>query len=67
MAKKKVMNTVSAGLLVLLMLGLAGFGLTDFGGSVRTAATVGNAEITTNQFARAYDGQINNFQRQTGK
>ena len=67
MAKKKVMNTVSAGLLVLLMLGLAGFGLTDFGGSVRTAATVGDAEITANQFARAYDGQINNFQRQTGQ
>ena len=67
MAKKKVMNTVSTGLLVLLMLGLAGFGLTDFGGSVRTAATVGNAEITTNDFSRAYEGQINNFQRQTGQ
>lgn len=67
MAKKKVMNTVSTGLLVLLMLGLAGFGLTDFGGSVRTAATVGNAEITTNQFARAFDAQLNNFQRQTGQ
>ena len=67
MAKKKVMNTVSAGILILLMLGLAGFGLTDFGGSVRTAATVGNAEVTTNQFARAYDRQISNFQQQTGQ
>ena len=67
MAKKKVMNTVSTGLLVLLMLGLAGFGLTDFGGSVRTAASVGDAEITTNDFARAYEGQINEFQRQTGQ
>lgn len=41
------------GLMSLLILGLGGFGVTNFGGSVRAIGAVGGKEISTNDYARA--------------
>ena len=67
MAKKKGTSAVTAVILLLLILGLAGFGVTNFGGSVRAVATVGSAEIETNDYAQAIQNQLQQLQRQTGQ
>ncbi len=67
MAKKKGTSAVTMVILLLLILGLAGFGVTNFGGSVRAVATVGSAEIESNDYARAIDAQLRQLQRQTGQ
>ena len=67
MAKSKGKSAVTFGIMALLILGLAGFGVTNFGGSVRTVATVGSAEVTTNEYALAVDAQMRAFQAQTGQ
>ncbi|MHB1110164.1 MAG: peptidylprolyl isomerase [Devosia sp.] len=52
-----------------LIVGLAGFGISnvifDIGSS--TVARVGDQEITTREFQRAYDTQLNQFAQQTGQ
>lgn len=67
MAKKKAGNAALWVIIGLLIVGLAGFGATNFGGSVRSVATVGNVEIGVNEYARAVETQLRNFQRQTGQ
>ena len=67
MAKGKGKNTVTLGIIGLLVLGLVGFGLTDFGGSIRSVATVGKAEVSTDDYARAIQNQLRQFQAQTGQ
>jgi peptidyl-prolyl cis-trans isomerase D len=67
MAKSKGKSTVTFLIMGLLILGLAGFGLTDFGGSVRSVATVGNAEVTTEDYARSVQQQMRRFSAQTGQ
>jgi peptidyl-prolyl cis-trans isomerase D len=67
MAKKKGTNTVTLLLLILLVAGLAGFGVTNFGGSLGSVARVGSTEITTSDYARAVEAQLTAFQRQTGQ
>jgi peptidyl-prolyl cis-trans isomerase D len=53
----------------LLLLGLAGFGiqnvLLDLGSN--TLAKVGNEDVTTTQFQRAYQQQLNAYAQQTGQ
>jgi len=53
----------------LLLIGLAGFGISnvllDLGST--TLAKVGNEDITTTQFQRAYQQQLNQFAQQTGQ
>lgn len=53
----------------LLLIGLAGFGISnvllDLGST--TLAKVGSEEITTTQFQRAYQQQLNQFAQQTGQ
>lgn len=67
MAKKKGTNTVTLLLLILLIAGLAGFGVTNFGGSLQSVGRVGSTEITTRDYARAIEAQLNAFQAQTGQ
>lgn len=67
MARKKAGNAALWVIVVLLILGLAGFGATSFGGSQRSVASVGTVEISVNDYARAVDAQMRNFQRQTGQ
>jgi peptidyl-prolyl cis-trans isomerase D len=53
----------------LLLIGMAGFGISnvllDLGST--TLARVGNEDITTTQFSRAYQQQLNQFAQQTGQ
>jgi len=54
MAKKgKISNIVVWVILGLLIVGLAGFGTGNFGGTVRNVATVGETEIALNTYGRA--------------
>ncbi len=54
-------------LLGLLVLGLAGFGVDSFGGSVRSIGRVGAREIGTTQYARALQQEIRAFEAQIGQ
>ena len=67
MAKKKAGNAVLWVIILLLVIGLAGFGATNFGGAVRSVATVGDVEIDVNEYARGVEAQVRNFSRLTGQ
>ena len=67
MAKKKASNVFVWIIMGLLVAGLAGFGLTNFGGSVRTVATVGDTEIDYQTYARVLQNQAQSYQRLTGQ
>lgn len=67
MAKKKGTNSVTFVILLLLIFGLAGFGVTNFGGATRNVATVGNVDVGVNDYARAVDAQIRQFETQMGQ
>ena len=60
---KKASNIAVWVILVLLILGLVGFGVGDFGGSVRTVAKVGETEITVDEYARVLQNRL----RQSGE
>ena len=51
----------------LLVIGLAGFSITSFGGGSRAIGKVGDTEITTDQYARAFQSQLNAFSQQIGQ
>lgn len=54
-------------ILGLLILGLAGFGATSFGGSMRSIGQVGETEIRVDGYARAVQQDLRTFQQQTGQ
>ncbi len=54
-------------LMGMLIIGLGGFGVTSFSGAKTRLATVGDIEITTNDYARALRTQINAFSQQIGQ
>lgn len=64
--KRKVGSTLVWGLLVLLMLGLGGFGVTNFGGGVTSIGRVGDREIDVNDYSRALRQQVDQMSRQFG-
>ncbi|WP_136644402.1 peptidylprolyl isomerase [Tabrizicola sp. YIM 78059] len=51
----------------MLILGLGGFGVTNFGGGVTTIGKVGSTEITTDAYARAFRAQQNALSQQLGR
>ncbi|PKP74679.1 MAG: peptidylprolyl isomerase [Alphaproteobacteria bacterium HGW-Alphaproteobacteria-6] len=65
--RKKRANTVVWILMALLILGLGGFGATNFGGSLRTIGSVGDQEIGLNDYARALNAEIDRVSRQIGQ
>ncbi len=65
--KKKTSNFVVWIILLLLIVGLGGFGVSNFGGSTTAIATVGDAEVTTNDYYRALQQELRGFQAQTGQ
>jgi len=67
MAANKGKSFITFAILGLLILALAGFGVTEFGGSVRSVATVGKAEVETVDYQRAIQAQLQQLQRQTGQ
>lgn len=54
-------------LLGMLILGLAGFGIGNFGGSIRSLGKVGETEIDVNTYARALQAQLRVASQQTGR
>lgn len=67
MAKKQGMGAGMWVIMGLLILSLGGFGVTQFGNSVSSVAEVGDVEITADEYARAVQAQMGEFQRQTGQ
>jgi peptidyl-prolyl cis-trans isomerase D len=51
----------------MLILGLGGFGITGFGGGVTKIGSVGDVEITTDEYARAVQSQVRAFAQQFGQ
>lgn len=68
--KKKASRTQTSMLvwvlMAMLITGLGGFGVTNFGTSATAVATVGAVEIEANDYARALRGQINRLSQQFG-
>lgn len=56
--KNKGTNIVVWVILVLLIVGLAGFGATNFGGTVNSIGKVGDREIGVQRYARDLQNQI---------
>ena len=54
-------------ILLLLIVGLGGFGVSSFGGSVRSIGAVGEKEISVDDYARALQQELRAFEAQTGQ
>jgi peptidyl-prolyl cis-trans isomerase D len=54
-------------LMAMLVLGLGGFGVTNFGGGLTAIGSVGDREITVNDYARAMQQEINALSAQVGQ
>jgi peptidyl-prolyl cis-trans isomerase D len=64
--KGKATSIVVWALMAMLVLGLGGFGITNFGGGVSTIGKVGEREIDVNDYARALQQQMNALSAQFG-
>ena len=62
--KSKGANILVWMMLVMLIVGLGGFSITNFGGRVSTIGSVGAREITTADYANALRAEINAFSAQ---
>lgn len=67
MSKSKGKGVVVWVLMGLLILGLGGFGVTNFGGSVRSIATVGDVEVGLDDYARALEREMRALSQQFGQ
>jgi peptidyl-prolyl cis-trans isomerase D len=64
---KRKGNIVVWAILGLLILALGGFGVGEFGGSLSNVATVGDREITVQDYANAIRQEQTRLERQTGQ
>jgi peptidyl-prolyl cis-trans isomerase D len=65
--KNVVKETAVWVMMGMLILGLGGFGVTNFGGGVSTVGTVGDVDITADDYARAFQSQVSAFSQQVGQ
>lgn len=65
--KSKVKEAAVWVMLSLLILGLGGFGVTSFTGGVTKIGSVGDVDITTDDYARALQQQISGLSQQIGQ
>ena len=65
--KRKGASILVWALLAMLIVGLGGFSITNFGGAVTTIGRVGDREITTQDYAIALRSEINAFSAQIGQ
>jgi len=66
-AKSKTANYVVYAILGLLVLSLGGFGITSFGGQIRSVASVGDREVGVNEYARALNAELSRLSQQFGQ
>ena len=64
--KGKVTEVAGWLLMSMLVLGLGGFGVTNFGGRVTSIATVGDVEISAQDYAQAVQTQVRSYSQQMG-
>jgi peptidyl-prolyl cis-trans isomerase D len=64
--KGKATSLVVWALMAMLVLGLGGFGISNFGGGVTAIGKVGDREIETNDYARALQQEISALSAQFG-
>ncbi len=65
--RRKGASTVVWLLMAMLILGLGGFGVTNFGGATQSVATVGEREIDVNDYARALRAELNALSAEVGQ
>lgn len=65
--KKSAGSYLVWSLLVLVMLGLGGFGVTNFGGGITSIGKVGDRDIDTTDYARALQQEMNAISAQIGQ
>jgi peptidyl-prolyl cis-trans isomerase D len=65
--RRKRANSVIWGVLALMMVGLGGYGVTNFSQSVTDIGTVGERAITTNEYGRALKSELNAISAQMQK
>ena len=65
--KMKPGNIVVWVILVLVMIGLGGFGVTNFGGGITTIGRVGDRDIETTDYARALQQEMDALSAQFGQ
>ena len=65
--KMKASNIVVWIILVLVMIGLGGFGVTNFGGGITSIGRVGDREIETTDYARALQQEMDALSAQFGQ
>lgn len=64
---KKTSNVFVWIIMLLLIAGLGGFGVSNFGGTNSAIATVGETEVSVDEYYRALQQELRGFQAQTGQ
>ncbi|GAA6179639.1 peptidyl-prolyl cis-trans isomerase [Shimia sp. NS0008-38b] len=67
MSQGKTSKTLVWILMAMLILGLGGFGVTNLSGNVHTIGTVGEKDISINDYSRALQEELRALQAQTGQ
>ena len=65
--KRRGASVMAWVLMAMLIGGLGGFGVTNFGGNITSIGTVGDREIEVNDYARALRQELNAFSAQFGQ
>jgi peptidyl-prolyl cis-trans isomerase D len=65
--KRRGASVMAWVLLAMIIGGLGGFGVTNFGGGITSVGKVGDREIATNDYARALQQELNAFGAQFGQ
>ena len=65
--KRRGASVMAWVLMAMLVGGLGGFGVTNFGGNITSIGTVGDREIQVNDYARALRQELNAFSAQFGQ
>ncbi len=65
--KRRGAGILGSALLGLIALSMLGFGVTSFGGGVSSVGTVGDQEISANEYANALQGEVNRFSQMVGQ